>query len=246
MKPILAMCAMLAIYTPALAESTRMLMPEGSKDVQLSLLGYFGPAAEGSSSKRLRILPMISAQWANGVFVRMNVIGMQLSDSGNMTYGVLLAPTMTYTSTRSRFTPEAGAYLSYHVAYGVELTSALMYGGSIDHRGLSLDLGVHLSMPVAEHHTMGLAAGAKLANRAALEANYGVTPDQASASMPVHAVDGGLRDTAFSANWRWEISTRYSLATTLAAHRLHGSAASSPRMEQPGGIGLATILTYHY
>ncbi len=66
------------------------------------------------------------------------------------------------------------------------------------------------------------------------------------ASLPLHAVSGGLRDTAFSASWRWEMSNKYSLSSSLEARRLHGSAASSPRMAQPGGIGLSAILTYRY
>lgn len=237
-----------------MADPTRMLMPEGSKDVYLSAAAFYGPSAEGRTERRLLVLPLISAQWANGVFINMNVVGIHLSDTTNSDYGFMLTPTISSTTTvtdsgrqsQRHFTPEAGAFYNYNVAYGLGLTSSLKYGGSSDRRGVRVNLGAELSMPVAEHHSVGLAAGVSLANRSSLQADYGVTLAQADANLAAHEVQGGLRDTGVSASWRWQVSNKYSLATSIGANRLHGSAASSPRIEQPGTISMATILTYRY
>lgn len=239
---------------PATAQTTRMLMPEGSKDVYLSLAAAIVPTAEGSAQQRFLLVPLVSAQWANGVFVNMNVVGVHLSDRSDMAYGFQVAPTLSRTATvtengresKLRFTPEAGPFFDYQLAYGMGLKSSLMYGGSIDHRGLRMNLGAYLSLPVAAHHSMGLEAAVKLANRPALQANYGVTAEQATATLAAYAVRSGVRASAFSANWNWEISNKYALSTSIESHRLRGSAARSPRIEQPGTLSLVTILTYRY
>lgn len=254
MKNTLLCAALLAGAAPALAQTTRMLMPEGSKDVYLSLAAAIVPSAEGSAQQRLLVLPMVSAQWANGVFVNMNVIGVHLSDRSNVDYGFLLAPSLTRSSSTTadgrvstlRLTPEAGAFVDYQVAYGMGLKSNLMYGGSIDHRGLRLNLNAYLSMPVAEHHALGLEGGIMLANRSALQANYGVTAAEASATLPVHEVGSGIRASTISATWEWEISNKFSLRSSIEAYRLRGSAARSPRIAQPGTLGMITVLTYRY
>lgn len=253
-KNILLCATILAGCPPAVARPTHMLMPEGSKDVYLSLAAAMVPSAEGSAQQRLVIVPLVSAQWANGVFVNMNVVGIHLSERSDMAYGLRAAPMFTRTSTQTpdgrvstrRFTPEVGAFFDYELAYGMGLKSSLMYGGSIDHRGLRMNLGAYLWMPVAEHHALGLEAGLALANRAALQANYGVTAEQADAGLPAYRVSGGVRSSAVSASWRWQISNKYSLSTSVESTRLRGSAANSPRIEQAGGTSLATVLTYRY
>ncbi len=245
---------MLACCAPVLAQPTHMLMPEGSKDVYLSLAAAIVPSAEGSAQQRVLVLPMVSAQWANGVFVSMNVLGVHLSERSDMDYGFQLAPKLTRTSTltehgresRLRLTPEAGAFFKYQLAYGMGVKSDLMYGGSIDHRGLRMNLGAYLSLPVTPHHSLGLEADIMLANRSALQANYGVTAEQAGPALPLHQVSGGVRATSISANWRWEMSNKFALRTSIESYRLHGSAARSPRIEQPGTLGLVTVLTYRY
>jgi outer membrane protein len=254
LKTCLLAAALLAACGPALAQSARTLMPEGSKDVYLSLAAFIGPRAEGSSQQGLLLVPKISAQWSNGVFVDMNVVGMHLSEESNMDYGVKMMPTLSRKTsigaegrqTKLRFTPEVGGFLDYRVAYGITLKSDLAYGGSNDHRGLRMDLGLCLSLPLGQHHAVGLQPTVMLANRSGMQADYGVTEEQSTGFLPVHAVKGGVRATALSVNWSWEINHKYSLNTSFEAYRLHGSAARSPRMEQTGTRGLASVISYHF
>lgn len=68
----------------------------------------------------------------------MNVVGMHLSDTASIDYGVMLAPSFSDTTvvgasgrhTQRHFTPEAGAFFNYAVLHGLAWRSSLMYGGS--------------------------------------------------------------------------------------------------------------------
>lgn len=245
---------LLALCAPCAAQSTHMNMPEGSKDVYLSLAMGNTWEAEGASGRRTFALPLISAQFANGVFIDMNTVGMHLSESPVMPWGVQFSPTTSRVTTRSatgfeskrRFTPEVGGYLNYQVAHELFLSSGLMYGGSSDRRGLRLRFGASSWMPVAEHHSVGIDLQVRLANRSALQADFAVTDLQAGPGLPLYAVSGGVRDSGISAGWYWQLANKYSLRTMLRYDRLHGSAAASPRIERAAGVTALTVLTYRY
>lgn len=250
-----ALLLLLLCPAAAMAQTTHMMMPEGSKDIYLSVGATYGPRTEGSAENALAGGPLISVQFANGVFINMNQLGMHMSRRLNMSYGPLLIPSFSRVSvptaegseSKRRFTPELGGFFNYHVAHGLSLSSNLMYGGSFDRRGLRMNLGVHSYWPLAAHHSIGASAQVSLANRSALEANYAVTPQQAALSgLPEYEVGGGIRKTSIGASWRWEMSTKYSLSTQLGREQLHGSAAASPRMERDSAVRLSTLLTYHW
>lgn len=246
--------AMLASCTSALAQSSITHMPEGSKEIKIALAAVNGPRSEGSAQRSTFIAPLFSVQWSNGVFVDMNEIGMRLSDHPSLKYGVVAVPTFSRATTlpgegepaKRRFTPEVGGYLNYQLAHGINLTSGLLYGGSIDHRGLRLRFGAQFWTPVAEHHFVGVMGSLVLANRSALQANYAVSPEQARAGLPAHAVGSGLHRTSIGAQWRWDLNHKYTLASALDWGRLHGSAAASPRVQQAGGLTMSSMIIYGF
>ena len=237
----------LAACAPALAQ-THMMMPEGSKDIYLSLGVASSPAYEGSARRETFVAPLISVQWANGVFIDMNVIGMHLSEDPGMAYGPLFSPGTTRVDNlaqaqsdkraRSRFTPEVGGFFHYTLSHGLGVRSQLMYGGSADRRGVRVALMPYLEYPVGEHHSLGLQGRLQLANRSALQARFAV-PGQ-------HEVSAGLRDASVGIRWRWELNTKYTLSTSVSWTKLLGSAGASPRVERAAGTTAVTILTYHY
>ena len=245
---------MFAACATASAEPTHMNMPEGSSDVYLSLATGYGPRSEGGARREMFVTPLISAQWSNGVFMDMNSLGVHLSDRVNMQYGLLATPTISRGATISgsgrgkrKFTPEVGGFFNYSVAHGIGLSTGLMYGGSSDRRGLSMNLGGHLRVPLAAHHSVGLETRIRLANRSALQADFGVTAEQAGAGdIGAHEVSGGVRDVAIAAHWSWSLTHKYTLRTSVSWQRLQGSAAASPRTEQAAGVQATTILTYQF
>jgi MipA family protein len=238
---------------PALAEPTHMMMPEGSSEVSLALALVSSPRRIGSAENVMGVAPLISAQWANGVFINLNTVGMHLSDQSNTQYGPLISPTRSrvtkYTpsgpETKSRFTPEIGGFFNYHLAHGIGLKSRLMYGGSSDHRGVRMQLGAHLWQPVAAHHAIGIETGLTLANRSSLQADFGVTPQQAGTGR-AHAVSSGLRDASVSLNWRWELNHKTTLHSWIEGQRFLGSAGASPRLEQRSGTSVVAMVIYRY
>ena len=231
-----------------------MHMPEGSKDIHLSLAMGSVPASDGSRERDLFLVPLISAQFANGAFIDMNTVGIHLSRDPSMNYGLMASPSMTRVRTRTaqgwdserKFTPEVGAFFSYGIAHGLSVRSSLMYGGAADRRGLAFNAGASASMPVAEHHTLGIDLDVRMANRSALQARFGVTEEQAMPDLPAYQVRGGMREAAVSAGWHWHFSNKYTFLTRLQYSRLLGSAAASPRVEQAGGMHAYGVLTYRY
>lgn len=250
-----ALATMLALCAPAMAQSTYMRMPEGTKDIDLTLASFYGPSTAGSRERTLRLLPLISVQWANGYFINMNQIGVHLPPPrADIRYGLVAVPTFSrrttlaqgQTQTRNRFTPELGGFLSYTPSKELTLSSSVLYGGSSDHRGVRMDLSAELAFPAAQHHVLGLRAAALLANRSALEAEFAVPPAEATPRFAAYEVQDGVHSVAIGANWRWHFKPKYRLATSLQWQRLQGSAAASPRTEQPSAVSVSGMLIYSY
>ena len=245
---------MLAFSPLASAQSASTDMPEGSSEKTLALVAIIGPSFEGSAQQSFRAIPLFSVRWSNGYFIRMNEFGLQLSDQPNLGYGLVAVPTFSRRTTlsngvveeRRQFTPELGGFINYRVAHGVSVRSNMLYGGSSDHRGLRLGFGGSFWMPVAAHHSLGLEASVSLANRSALQADFAVAPEQASARLAQHDVHSGVRSTTLGAHWSWELNHKYTLGSGLEWRQLHGSAAASPRVQQTGGLALTGILSYSF
>lgn len=250
----IALATMLAACSQAAAQSTHMDMPEGSKEVQVMLAAVHGPSSVGSAQSATFIAPYFSVQWSNGVFLKVNQLGVHLSDQPNLEYGLTAIPTFSRPTAlpdererpKRKFTPEMGGFLNYRVAHGISVTSSLLYGGGIDHRGLRMHLGAHFWMPVAEHHSLGVTTGLVLANRAALRANFAVSPEQTRGALAPHEVSGGVHSTALGGHWSWAITHKYKLGTWVEFSRLHGSAAASPRVRQAHGVTAGTTLSYGF
>lgn len=251
---ITALALLLAVSAPALAQSTHMDMPEGSKEIKVALAAVHGPSSEGSARRETFVAPLFSVQWANGYFINMNQFGMHLSHHPNLEYGVVAVPTFSRATNlpgagaqaKRKFTPELGGFMHYRLAHGMTLNSNLLYGGSSDHRGLRLGLGAQAWLPVGEHHSVGLQASMLLANRSSLQANFAVSPEQARGALHAHEVSGGVHNTALSARWSWQVSHKYTLNSSLEWRRLHGSAAASPRVAQVNGTAVTTMLIYGF
>lgn len=240
----LAPCALITCV-PVLAQSTHMLMPEGSKDIFVSLAAVSTPVTEGSRAREINVVPLISAQWANGVFVNMNTVGMHLSERSDMEYGPLFTPmtsrvggnTGTDRQSKSRFTPEIGGFINYRIAHGMGISTRLMYGGSSDHRGLRWNAGAYLWTPLSAHHSVGIQSSFTLANSSSLQADFSTREYQAK---------GGMRDADVSLRWRWELNHTTTLNTWIEEQRFLGGAGRSPRLERKSGTTAAAMVTWQF
>jgi len=92
----LLLLAMTACCGTALAQTgthvtTAYPMPDGSRDTYLGLGVQSAPRWEGAAERRVSALPVLQAQWSNGIFVSGLTAGMHLSDQPTFEYGPLLA-----------------------------------------------------------------------------------------------------------------------------------------------------------
>jgi outer membrane protein len=70
--------------------ATAYPMPDGSRDTYLGLGVQSAPRWEGAGSRRVSVLPVLQAQWSNGIFVSGMTAGMHLSDRPTVEFGPLL------------------------------------------------------------------------------------------------------------------------------------------------------------
>lgn len=240
-----ALMVLMLAAAPAVAQSDPSLMPEGSREVYLSVAAIWQQHPQGRDQDQINLVPLVSARWANGVFIDMNVIGMDLSEHNGLRYGPLLAPGLARTSAlsdqsgaaRRQLTLEAGGFVKWQVSRSLNMGATLMGGGGIERRAVTLSLGASLWRQVAAHHSVGVELDTRLANSAALQDDFG-SADYVPA--------GGARDASLSLRWRWEVSRKVRLSTSIAERRYLGGAAASPRIEHANGASLLTILSYRY
>ena len=240
-KPLLA-AILLAANLPAVAQTGVMGMPEGSKDIVFGLATVVGPRANGSPDTVVGLAPMISVQWANGVFIHMNTVGMHLSERGDLRYGPLASygrsrVVLADGTTRSRFTPELGGFVEYELSRGFGVSSRLMYGGSSDRGGVRMISSASAWTAGHNHHAFGIEGIVTLANRSSLQADFGT---------PVYQPNGGLRDVALVAHWSWELTHKSTLRAWVQEKHFLGGARSSPRLERHGGTSLVTMITWRF
>jgi|GEM_PF-1475782 len=248
-----ALCATLTfVCQHAAAQSPTTQMPEGTTDVDLSLIAALVPVSEGQSGMRAIVLPSISAQWSNGIFAEPGEVGMQLSEDPMLKFG----PLLTYGARNRRADErdhkaslgiEAGAFASYRLAHNIGFSAQLLYGGSDDHRGVRVNLGANTGLRIGSHQNLSASVGMSVVDRSYMQSYFGVTPAQAARGRrPVYQAEAGIKNFYLTLGWQVELSTKYSLNTGVNLSRLVGSAADSPLVKSPNNGALFSVLTYHW
>ncbi|NHZ90576.1 hypothetical protein F2P45_16350 [Massilia sp. CCM 8733] len=247
-----AITLLAAISVPAAAQSPTTQMPEGTTDIDLSLIAALVPVSEGRSGMKAIVLPSISAQWSNGVFAAPGELGMQLSEDPMLKFG----PLLTY-GTRSRraddrndklrFGIEAGAFAGYQLAHNIGFRSSLLYGGGDDRKGVRLNLGGNYGLRLGTHQSLNAGVGMDVVNHAYMQSIFGISPKQAARGRrQAYQARAGIKDIYLSLRWNVELSTKYSLGSGVTVSRLMGSAADSPLTDSPHNAAVFTALTYHW
>lgn len=237
---------------PAAAQSPVTLMPEGSKDVAIGLALWSGPKAEGSARRGAAVAPFFSVRWSNGVFLDGLTLGMQLSSEPHLQYGPIVSLDLDSTrddipAMRSRRTLVAGAFVRYQLLYNVSLESRISYGAAPGGGGLLLNARASYGMNVAPRQYVVASVGVGLASADYMQAEFGLTPEQAGATgRQPHEASGGMRNMQASARWNWQVSRKYTVGTSVTLTRLQGSAAASPITEQRSAVSYVTSLTYQF
>ena len=249
--PAVVLALMLIAAPSAQAQSTMMMMPEGSKDLYLGVVVADVAANEGGSARRLVAVPTASGLWSNGIFARLGAVGWDITDDPTMDYG----PLVTYgiRSKRSDATHESsldvegGAFWDFMFTREIQFGSQLLYGGGADGQGLRLRLGADVSYRLGAHDTLTLSPGLTLADGSFMRSTYGISATQAPLDgVPPYDARAGLRDLHLDVDWNCELSTKFTLDTGVSLTRLTGSAARSPLIDRRNDAQLFTALTYHF
>lgn len=231
---------LLAACGPAFAQ-TDMFMPAGTNEVNVGAALVSESRADGDTRRHAFVVPHLSVQFSNGVFISPNGVGMQLSRHPSFRYGPLLSYSFSQRADakddKMKVRLQAGAYLRYRVIRGLELSSSALYGGGDNHQGLRLNGGASYATPLASHHSASIGIGASWADQDYMESYFGTAAYRAEAGM--HSVRANL-------NWHWELGTRYSLSTGTGVSRLLGNAAASPIVRKATNVSFYTSLNYQF
>lgn len=241
------LCACTSVY----AQSATTQMPEGTTDVDLSVIAAVVPRAEGRSDSRFVLLPTVSAQWSNGIYAAPGEVGMRLSRNPRWNFGPLLAygikpQRADSRDSRNALSVEAGGFLSYRLAHNLGLSSRLLYGGGHDNRGVRFTASANYGIDLSAHQSLGFDVGLTVANASYMDSYFGVTPAPGNPHRAGYHPGGGLKNLFAGALWNVELSTRYSVTTGFNESRLARAAADSPLVRSPHNVSLFTQLTYHF
>lgn len=242
---------LLGACTSVYGQSVTTQMPEGTTDVDVSMIAALVPRAEGRGANRFVLLPTVSAQWSNGIFAAPGEVGMRMSSNPRWNVG----PLLTYGAkperadshgTRNDWGLEAGGFLSYRLAHDIMLSSHLLYGGGNDGRGMRLTASANYGIDLSAHQSLGFNVGFTAVNASYMDSFFGVSPAQGSSYRSAYHPGGGLKNLFAGAHWNVELSTKYSVTTGLSESRLVKGAADSPLVISPHNVSLFTQLTYHF
>jgi outer membrane scaffolding protein for murein synthesis (MipA/OmpV family) len=242
---------LLGACTSVYGQSVTTQMPEGTTDVDVSMVAAVVPRAEGRSASRFVVLPTVSAQWSNGIFVAPGEVGMHMSSNPRwnvgplVTYGVKPERADSH-GTHKDWGLEAGGFVSYRLAHNLMLSSRLLYGGGNDDRGMRLTASVNYGIDLSAHQSLGVDVGFTAANASYMDSYFGVAAMPGSSYRSAYHPSGGLKNLFAGMHWNVELSTKYSVTTGLKESYLVKGAANSPLVVSPHSVSLFTQLTYHF
>jgi outer membrane scaffolding protein for murein synthesis (MipA/OmpV family) len=245
LTPLLFACAC------AYGQSATTYMPEGTTDVDVGVAAALVPRAEGRGAERFVVVPIISAQWSNGVFAAPGEVGMHLSRHPRWDFG----PLLSYGTRPQRaddknsgggWGAEAGGFLTYQVAHGLALSSRLLYGGGADRHGVRLTASANAGFELSSHQDVGFGLGFTAVNASYMDSYFGVARSRSQPGLPEYRAGAGMKNLFARARWNVELSSRYAVSTGVTVSRLAGAAADSPLVASPHNASLYTALSYHF
>jgi outer membrane protein len=248
----LSLAGLLAIASPAFAQSPTTQMPEGTSEIKLSMIAALVPVAEGRETVRAIVLPSASVLWSNGIFLAPGEVGMQLSEDPSLRYGPLLeygskARRADDPQDKARFGVEGGAFLRYRLAHNIGFSSVLLYGGGNDSKGVRLNLGASYAVPLTSHQTVVLGVGATIADSHYMQSYFGVNAAQAARGhRPLYSAGAGVKDVSVALSWDVELNNKFSVNSGIRAARLGRNASNSPLVQSRQNEALWTSLTYQF
>jgi MipA family protein len=212
-----------------------------------------GTAYPGASESRVRALPSVEYQWANGWFAGvLQGVGFNASQRPDMAYGARVTVDFGREEKRSAVLqglgdvetrPQVGAFFNASPVRGLNLQSSLRYGSGNDRDGLLLDLGVGTGWPLSPAWRVGAQLATTWANAAHQQAYFGVDAAQSAASgLAVYRPGAGVQNVRASASLVHSPAPGWSVGATVTHTEWQGDARRSPLVRDAGRTtGLLTV-----
>jgi outer membrane scaffolding protein for murein synthesis (MipA/OmpV family) len=256
MRRVALLLVAASLAAPVHAQSTRMMMPEGTYDAFLGLTLGVTPHTNRDGSSSGNLVPALSIQWSNGIYIDAGLeeiaAGWHLSDNPVLSYGPMISVSGRdqrgdTAERRGSKSIQTGGFVNWHAAYNIEVGGELLAGGGIDGGGALAHGRIQYSMPLATHHYATLTAGMFLVDHSWMQGYFGVTPAQAIAGgNPQYRANAGVFNTYGDLEWQWQLANKYWLYSGVRLSRLGESAAHSPLAGERNRVHLRTTLSYHF
>jgi outer membrane protein len=209
----------------------------------------------GSDVRQMRVWPGLSYQWKNGLFAGTgNGIGYKFDSPDNMQYGLRVTLDLGRQASDSAalsgmgdidMSPEVGGFFNYFITPEWFLTSSFRYGAGNDHNGAQTDIGIGYSVQMAPQWRSALGVAATYLNRNYMQAFYGVTQAQSTASgYPVYSPGAGWRDVRGTASLTYFFNADWSITGALTLRALQGAVKASPIVSED--LPLSGLLAVGY
>lgn len=242
----------------AQSEFYRRVTPPGAAEGGIAGAAVLvGREYQGSDEVRVRLLPSIEYQWANGFFAGgLNGVGYNASSSPDKAYGVRITPDFGRKERRSAVLeglgdidprPEIGAFYNFSPARQVTFSSSLRYGSGNSRKGLLVDVGASWSTSVTPALRVATTLATTWANGEHLQEYFGITAAQSTRSgLAAYSPSGGLKDVRLGVSLFYRLTPEWSLTGAVSHSELVGDARHSPIVREKGTVTGVLAVGYSF
>jgi MipA family protein len=251
------------IAAPTLAAAQAMdfvrLAPPGGTGLRLSVgLGAAAvPEFSGASERRAQVLPLVDAQWANGLFASTrNGLGYNFSRDPSFHAGLRVSLDLGRDSKRSPrldgfddIDPSAmfGAFANWRVGGSWSLLGSVQTGAGGEGRAANAQLGLGYGTALGPRVQLGATASVMVATSEYMQLFHGVSAGQsARGGLPVYTPTGGLHSARLAVNANYALDARWSLGAFASGARLLRDAADSPITQDRNQASVGVLVSYRF
>lgn len=141
-----------------------------------------------------------------------------------------------------------GGFVNLRLSPQWRLRQTLLSGSGTQGAGSHWRLELQHILPLnLAHHSLALTMGLEWGSARFNQRNYGVNEVETLRSgHELYQPSSGWTTLSAQLRWNWALDPRWLLSSSVQMSRLHGPAAASPLVEQPGAASLSTALVYRF
>jgi MipA family protein len=252
-------CAAAPTLAAAQAMDFVQLAPPGGTGLRLAAgLGVAAvPEYSGASERRAQALPLVDAQWANGLFASTRSgLGYNFSRDPRFDAGLRVSVDLGRDSKRSPrlngfddIDPSAmlGGFANWRLGAGLSLLSSVQTGAGGEGRAANAQLGLGYGSALAPRVQLGATASVMLATSEYMQLFHGVSAEQsARGGLPIYSPASGLHSVRLAVNANYALDARWTLGAFASAARLLGDTADSPITQSRNQASAGVLVSYRF